>query len=141
MTDDGRKVAQRKKEEEKSRKKKKKETNSTLNDIFTVSEKITTLNFCTLWWPSGQSSQHNTDHYTLSYFTTQQKNKNKKRVGGGGGEALGGRGAGEHNNNEEMKTCIMFYKVCGIVKVSLWHAGTYPPAWHSIVGLQWQQLD
>ena len=42
-------------------------------------------------------------------------------MGKKGGEALGGgMGAGKHNNNEEMmKTCIMFYKVCGIVKVSL----------------------
>lgn len=146
-TDDGWKVAGWKKKKEKKKKKddekrrrttkrQKKKTNLTFNDIFTLSEKITTLNFCTLWWPSGQSAQHWSLHSLVLYHPP------KKKKGGGGGKHLGGVGAGEHNNNEEMmKTCIMFYKVCGIVKVSLWHAGTYPPAWHSIVGLQWQQLD
>lgn len=53
---------EKKEDDEKRRrrttKRQKKKTNLTFNDIFTLSEKITTLNFCTLWWPSGQSAQH-----------------------------------------------------------------------------------
>lgn len=90
MTDDGRKVSSRaeKRRRKKQKEEEKKETNSTFNDIFTVSEKITTLNFCTLWWPSGQSSQHNTDHYTVLYFTTQKKweKKGGKHLGGAWGQ-------------------------------------------------------
>ena len=140
MTDNGRKVSSRA-EKRRRRKQKEEEKKRQIRHLMIYSRCPRKSQHWTFAHYGGRlASPVSTTLIITQSCTLPPKKNGEKREGG---EALGGGGgAGKHNNNEEMmKTCIMFYKVCGIVKVSLWHAGTYPPAWHSIVGLQWQQLD